>query len=92
MRAARVNGVVKCGFIVRIARDARPGVVTVGLAASTCNGSSADPVSSYFASAEPRDARGHRYFATDARGTIFVSKKGPIGNPIRPGRDVQPLR
>ena len=86
-----VNGVVKSEYIIRLARDAAPGVMTVGSASNTCNTSTTDPVSSYFASAEPRNARGQRFFATDSRGVIFVSKKGPIGNPIRPGPDIQPI-
>ena len=87
-----VNGVVKSEYVIRLARDAAQGTFTVGLASGTCNDSRNDPVSSFFASAEPKDPRGHRYFATDARGVIYFSTTGPIANPIVPGPGVQPIR
>jgi len=88
-----INGVTKSGYVISLARDAAPGVTDVGTAASTCNGSTASPASSYFASAEPvtLDTTGTRYFATDARGTIFWSRV-PIANPIVESRTVVPIR
>lgn len=77
------NGVVKSGYIFTVARDAAAGVTDVSSPGKTCNGSAGQPVSSYFASANPVSRKtGKRYFATDARGMIFVSTSGPIPNPI----------
>lgn len=81
-----MNGVVKSGYIFRLAKDGAAGTIDVGSVARTCNGSQGQPASSYFASAVPKEAgdrpAGLRYFATDKRGTIYVSSSGPIPNPI----------
>src|SRR5213595_642830 len=45
------NGVIKSGFIVTLSADVS--AVTVTPAASTCNASTADAVSAYFAEAHP---------------------------------------
>jgi type IV pilus assembly protein PilA len=86
------NGVTKSGYTFTLAKDAAPGVTDIGVAASTCNASSGQPVSSYFASAEPvtPGSTGARYFATDARGIIFHSTT-PIANPIVESATVVPL-
>jgi type IV pilus assembly protein PilA len=77
------NGVTKSGYTFTLAKDAAPRVIDIGAAASTCNASSANPASSYFAQAEPvtPGSTGARYFATDASGVIFQSTT-PIVNPI----------
>jgi hypothetical protein len=76
------NGTTHRGYRFTIAKGARKGVSDVGTAAATCNGSKANPASSFFASAEPAvPASGDRFFATDERGIIFFSAK-PIRNPI----------
>lgn len=81
------NGVTIAGvYIVGIEKDGAPGVVTVGSAEDTCNGSERPPVSSYYASAIPT-VTGLRYFATDTRGTVFASTR-LIQNPIRTGLPV----
>ena len=87
------NGVTKSGYRVTVAKDAAAGVSDVGTAAATCNGSTATPASSYFASAEPvtPGGTGIRYFATDTRGTIF-SSTSPIANPIVESATVAPVR
>lgn len=78
------NGVMIAGvYVVTIEKDAAPNVVTVGSAEETCNGSEHPPVSAYYASATPI-VPGLRYFATDTRGTVFVSTR-LIQNPIRTG-------
>jgi len=76
------NGVVKSGYIVRVARDAASGVNDVSSAA--CVDLTSRLVSSYFASAVPvkPGETGTLFFATDARGTIYRSTTGPIPNPI----------
>lgn len=88
-----VNGVVKMGYRITVARDAASGVKDVGTAAATCNGSTSTPASSYFASAEPvaPGDTGIRYFATDARGTIYESTH-PIASPIVPSATVTEIK
>ena len=77
------NGVVKSGYIITVSREKSAAVKDVGSPEKTCNGSAGQPVSGYFAAADPVSKQtGTRYFATDARGTIFFSTSGPIGNPI----------
>ena len=77
---------VKSGYTVTLAIDAAATVNNkVTLAANTCNTSSTDAASSYYASAVPvtLGSTGQRAFATDTRGTIFFDNTGaaPI-NPI----------
>lgn len=67
------NGIVKSGYAVTVASD--DAAVIVLPASLTCNASSADAVSSYFAEAHPV-ATGQRAFATDVRGTIFFQLNG----------------
>ena len=77
------NGTVKSGYVITLSRESSAAVATVGSPGKTCNGSASQPVSSYFAAANPvSQATGTRYFATDTRGTIFFSTIGPIPNPI----------
>ena len=70
------NGVTKSGYIVTLGADT--GAVTITPAASTCNGSAAAAVSSYFADAYPVTvgSTGQRSFATDTRGTIYFDNLG----------------
>ena len=76
------NGVTRGGYKFAVAKGARKGVSDVSTAAATCNGSKANPASSFFASAEPVEpSTGDRFFAADERGIIFFSTK-PIPNPI----------
>ena len=79
-----VNGVTKSGYTVTLAKDGAPGVQDIGTALSTCNGSSVNPSSSYFAKADPATpgGTGTRYFGTDTRGTIFFSTSATVANPI----------
>jgi type II secretory pathway pseudopilin PulG len=87
------NGVERSGYIITVRRDQSPATADVGTAASTCNQSAAQPASSVFASAEPTNpgVTGMRYFAVDARGTIFESRH-PIRNPIMDSLDISPIR
>src|SRR4051812_11185741 len=48
-----VNGVTKSGYNVTLAADQASGTTTIGTALATCNASAADPVSSYYAKADP---------------------------------------
>ena len=77
-----INGTTHRGYKFTVAKGARKGVSDVSTAGATCNGSKANPASSFFASAEPADpSTGDRFFAADERGIIFFSAK-PIPNPI----------
>jgi prepilin-type N-terminal cleavage/methylation domain-containing protein len=81
------NGKTKAGYIVTLAKDGAANVIDIGSAAATCNASAGQPVSSYFANADPRvlGLTGTRYFATDTRGTIVYTTAAPVGNPIPAG-------
>jgi type IV pilus assembly protein PilA len=76
------DGVLKSGYIVNLDPDAS--AITVALAARTCNGSSADAVSGYFAETHPLTVggTGRRAFAIDARGVIYFD---PAGTTLTPG-------
>ena len=76
------NGATVSGYKMTVAKNAGKGVRDVSTPAATCNGSKANPASSFFATAEPVDrASGDRFFAADESGIIFFSTK-PIPNPI----------
>jgi hypothetical protein len=79
------NGVTKSGYKVTLAKDAATGVTDIGVSADTCNGATANPVSSFYAKAEPvtLNGTGTRSFATDTRGTLwFTITKDAPANPI----------
>jgi prepilin-type N-terminal cleavage/methylation domain-containing protein len=70
------NGVTKSGYIVNLAKDT--GAATITVAANTCNGSTNDAVSAYYAEAHPVTvgSTGQRAFGTDTRGTIYFNNTG----------------
>ncbi len=70
------NGASKSGFIVNLYADTSAALVT--LASKTCNGSTNDAMSGYFAEAHPITvgATGQRSFATDTTGTIYYNNPG----------------
>jgi prepilin-type N-terminal cleavage/methylation domain-containing protein len=70
------NGVTKSGYIVTVSKDT--GAATITLAANTCNASTSDAVSAYFADAHPVTvgSTGQRSFATDTRSTIYFNNTG----------------
>jgi type IV pilus assembly protein PilA len=79
----------KSGYDVGLAAAA--GSSTITLAAATCNASSADAVSAYFALAVPQDlgSTGQRSFASDERGTVFQDMTGAaLPDPIVVGGSV----
>ena len=82
-----VNGVVKSGYTLTVAKDGAAGVSDIGTAAATCNASAGTPTSSYYASGNPvtPGGTGTRFFATDTRGTIFQATAAVIANPIPVG-------
>jgi prepilin-type N-terminal cleavage/methylation domain-containing protein len=84
------NGVQKSGYAVTLAADASAGVVNVSSPAATCNASAGQPVSSFFANADPITAggTGTRFFATDTRGTLFYTTAATVANPIPAGTSV----
>lgn len=67
---------LKSGFVVNLSQDT--GARTVLVASATCNGSTNDAVSIYFAEAHPQTigSTGQRSFATDSRGTIYYNNPG----------------
>src|SRR5258708_27837421 len=77
------NGVTKSGYNVALAKDKATGVSDIGTTAA-CNGTVAQPASSYWANADPLTpgGTGTRYFATDTRGTIFYTTAASVANPI----------
>ncbi len=86
------NDIEKSGYIFNVTRDQSPIASDVGTAAATCNGSSGQPASSYFATAEPVNpgSTGTRYFAIDDRGVLYESTH-PISNPIMNSTSVVPV-
>jgi len=84
------NGVQKSGYLVSIAKDASSGTMDIGTAATTCNASAGTPATSFYAKADPVTfgGTGTRYFATDSRGTLFLSTTATIPNPIPAGTAV----
>jgi prepilin-type N-terminal cleavage/methylation domain-containing protein len=81
------NGVVKSGYKVALAKDGASGVTNISSAAASCNASAGQPVSSFWANADPATpgGTGTRYFATDTRGTIFQDT-ATLANPIPAGK------
>jgi prepilin-type N-terminal cleavage/methylation domain-containing protein len=88
-----VNGITKSGYTISLAKDATAGVTNVG-APTACGNAVTQPVSSYAAFASPVVAgtTGTRYFASDARGTIFQGTTAPIANPIVVAGTVGPIQ
>jgi len=70
------NDIIKSGYRVNIGPGV--GAVDVTVAGATCNGSTANAVSGYFAEAHPADpgTSGQRSFGTDTRSTIFFDVTG----------------
>lgn len=73
------NGILKSGYIFRLARNAAPGTTDSPL--PPCNAAVATPASGYHASAEPLSDMS-RHFATDNLGTIFQDQTTALANPI----------
>ena len=88
-----VNAVTKSGYVVTLAKDATAGVTIIGTTAA-CNGAVTQPVSSFYASANPLTpgGTGTRYFATDTRGTIWNATNLPVANPIVASATVTPVQ
>jgi len=70
------NGVTKSGYTVNLEKDT--GAADIALAAKTCNLSTNNSVSAYFANASPVTvgSTGQRSFGTDTRGTIYFDNTG----------------
>jgi prepilin-type N-terminal cleavage/methylation domain-containing protein len=86
------NGVTKSGYTVSVGADAGTGVQDISSAAASCNASTTQPKSSYFASANPLNTgTGTRYFGTDTRGTIFYALAA-VPNPLVASATVLPLQ
>jgi type IV pilus assembly protein PilA len=78
-----VDGVSKSGYLVNLEPDTSAATIIAGSA--TCNNSTQDAVSAYFAEAHPvtPGSTGQRAFATDTRGTIYFVNDG--STTIAPG-------
>ena len=86
------NDVVKSGYKVRV--DPAAGAVDMGTAAAACNAPAGNPVSAYFAKADPvtLNGTGTRYFATDTRGTIFQNTAATLTEPLTTAGSVKPVQ
>ena len=92
--------VVKSGFTINLAAatdvdGAGTAASTVTAAASTCNGSGADAMSGYFATADPVGfgSTGTRHFGTDTRGTIFQdTTDNALAEPLATAGTVAPVQ
>ena len=82
------NGVTKSGYVVTLAKDGTAGTKDIGTPSATCNTSTGQPASSYWANADPvtPGGTGTRYFATDTRGTLFQDNTAALANPIPAGK------
>jgi prepilin-type N-terminal cleavage/methylation domain-containing protein len=80
------NGIVKSGYTVSLSKNASPNTIDLATVV-TCNGSAGTPTNAYHASANPvtLGGTGMRYFATDARGTLYYDTSAALANPIPPG-------
>ena len=78
------NNVVKSGYKVSLAADT--GAQNIGTS-PVCGNAVTQPVSSYFARANPvtPGGTGTRYFGTDTRGTLWQDSTAAVANPITPG-------
>ena len=76
------NGVIRSGYVANLTPDL--GAMVVTPAASTCNGSAADAMTSYFAERHPEriSITGQRSFAIATGGTIYFKDDGTL---IAPG-------
>jgi type IV pilus assembly protein PilA len=88
------NGTVKSGYTINLIKATSPAAATITLAALTCNGSTADAVSAFYASAIPvtPGSSGSRYFGTDTRGTIFQNTAAALAEPLVTAGTVQPVQ
>jgi type IV pilus assembly protein PilA len=86
------NGITKSGYTMTLAKDLTSGVNNIGTA-TVCGNTVTQPVSSYFAKADPvAGATGTRYFATDTRGAIWQDTAATVGNPIVQAGTVAPVQ
>jgi prepilin-type N-terminal cleavage/methylation domain-containing protein len=84
------NGVAKSGYVMNVSADLSASVVAIGT--STCNASTLDAVSGYFAEAHPVSVgiSGQRSFATDTRASLYANM---TGSTIAPGMSgASPIR
>src|SRR5450631_1821098 len=86
------NGVVKSGYTLTLEKDAASGVNNIGTV-TVCGNTVTQPVSSYFAKADPiAGVTGSRYFATDTRGALWQDTAATISNPIVQAGTVAPVQ
>ena len=87
------NAVVKSGYKVSLAADAAAGTSNIG-GTTVCGNAVTQPVSSYFANADPvtPGGTGTRYFGTDTRGTIWQDSTAAIAAPITASATTVPVQ
>jgi len=82
------NGVIRSGYVANLIPDVGAGLVTP--AASTCNASTADAISGYFAERHPSaiGITGQRSFAVSTAATLYVREDGALIVPGMAGATV----
>jgi prepilin-type N-terminal cleavage/methylation domain-containing protein len=82
------NGVVRSGYVANLSADT--GALLVTAAAATCNSSTADAVSAFFAERHPQSISltGQRSFAMATSGTIYMRVDGVTITPGMAGTTV----
>jgi prepilin-type N-terminal cleavage/methylation domain-containing protein len=75
------NGVIRSGYVANLTTDV--GAMVVTPAARTCNGSTADAMSGYFAERHPEriGISGQRSFAVATSATVYVKEDGTLITP-----------
>jgi prepilin-type N-terminal cleavage/methylation domain-containing protein len=82
------NGVIRSGYVANLSADT--GALLVTAAAATCNSSTADAVSAFFAERHPQSISltGQRSFAMATSGTIYMRVDGVTITPGMAGTTV----
>jgi prepilin-type N-terminal cleavage/methylation domain-containing protein len=82
------NGVIRSGYVANLSADT--GALLVTAAAATCNSSTADAVSAFFAERHPQSISltGQRSFAMATSGTIYMRVDGVTITPGMAGATV----
>jgi prepilin-type N-terminal cleavage/methylation domain-containing protein len=85
---------IKSGYSVTLTKGA--GSATITTAASTCNASINDAMSTFYSTADPVtfNGTGTRHFASDTRGTIFqdTAVASTLADPLVEGGTIHPVQ
>jgi len=87
------NDVIKSGYKIKLAVATSPASIKIGVKADACNNPANDPMSGYFATANPvtLNGTGTRYFGTDTRGTIFQNTAAALTEPLATAGTAKPV-